>query len=66
MFPHDLAQARYDIHTAGPKRTPGNHEFPLEALKTIFSAIGDDKKNQKRSLGGWPRLNPEKTPSGAP
>lgn len=50
MFPHDPAEARYDIHTAGPKRNPGNQEFPLEALKAIFSAIAEEKKKQKRSL----------------
>ncbi len=50
MFPHDPAQARYDIHTAGPKPNPGNHEFPLAALKAIFSAIAEEKKSQKHSL----------------
>jgi hypothetical protein len=49
VFPHDPAQVRYDIHTAGPRRIPCGHEFPLEALKAIFSAIADEKKNQKRS-----------------
>ena len=48
VFPHDPAQARYDIHTARPKRNPGGHEFPLEALKAIFSAIADEKKRERR------------------
>jgi len=50
VFPHDPAQARYDIHTATPKRSAGGHEFPLEALKAIFNAIADEKRNQKRGL----------------
>jgi len=50
VFPHGPAQARYDLHSARPKRN-ANHEFPLEALKAIFSSIADENKNQKRSLG---------------